>query len=119
MIYAFLLFWPANIISPWLFITLLQFYIPMNMFFRTCVNKQTYFKIHFYSAFLILIGVGLGAIALNNQNDRSVSHLCLISLQKVQGYNVIKYAIFFVGSQVIDVISHSIKESLVRSQPMN
>ena len=27
--------------------------------------------------------------------------------------------LYFLGSQVIDVISHSIKESLVRSQPMN
>jgi hypothetical protein len=27
--------------------------------------------------------------------------------------------LYFLGSQVIDVISHAIKESLVRSQPMN
>jgi hypothetical protein len=30
-----------------------------------------------------------------------------------------KYAIYFLLSQVIDVISHSIKENVVRSQPLN
>ena len=72
MIYAFLLFWPANIISPWLFITLLQFFIPLNMFFKTCANRQTFLKIHFYSAFLILVGVALGMIALTSDKDNSV-----------------------------------------------
>ena len=67
MVYAFLLFWPANVISPWLFITLLQFYIPMNLFFKSFINKLQYNRIHFYSAFLILAGIALSLCGIINQ----------------------------------------------------
>ena len=72
MVYAFLLFWPANILSPWLFITLLQFYIPMNLFLKSFINKLQYNRIHFYSAFLILVGIALSLCGIIN-HSRTVS----------------------------------------------
>jgi hypothetical protein len=34
MLYTFLLFWPATVLPVLLLVTLLQFFIPMNMLFR-------------------------------------------------------------------------------------
>jgi len=72
MVYAFLLFWPANVISPWLFITLLQFFIPLNLFFKSCVLKLKYTRVHFIAGFLILAGVAINLVGLKNESVEKV-----------------------------------------------
>ena len=62
MTYAFLLFWPSNVISPWLMISLLQFFIPLNLFFRRFCSGITFYKLHLISGLVILVGVSLSMI---------------------------------------------------------
>ena len=38
MLYTFLLFWPATVLCGLLLVTLLQFFIPMNMLFRAIIG---------------------------------------------------------------------------------
>lgn len=64
MFYAFFLFWPANEISPWLMITLLQFFIPMNMIFGKCCSGIQYYKIHVMAALVILAGIVVNMFSL-------------------------------------------------------
>jgi len=60
MLYAFFLFWPANMIPIWLLISLLQFFIPLNMFFRSCCIGLKHYLIHIVAGCIIL-----GAIVIN------------------------------------------------------
>ena len=59
MLYAFFLFWPANVIPIWLIITLLQLFIPLNLFLRSCCVGLKHYKIHIYASLIILVGVGI------------------------------------------------------------
>lgn len=60
MIYAFLLFWPANGFPIWLMISLLQLFIPLNMIIRYVKMELRFEKRHYIAG-----GVILSAIALN------------------------------------------------------
>jgi hypothetical protein len=42
MFYAFFFFWPANAVPMWLLVTLLQFFIPLNMFIRAYFLKMKF-----------------------------------------------------------------------------
>jgi hypothetical protein len=72
MIYAFLLFWPANVISPWLMVSLLQFFIPLNLYFKACFSGFQYYRVHFAASFIILLGVGVNMIELKNPSKEHV-----------------------------------------------
>jgi hypothetical protein len=67
MFYAFFLFWPANEISPWLVITLLQFFIPVNMFFGKCCTKLQYYRIHIMAALTILGGIAINMSVITDK----------------------------------------------------
>ena len=57
MLYAFFLFWPANVIPVYLLITLLQTFIPLKMFFRTCCIGLKHHKRHILAGAIIIISV--------------------------------------------------------------
>lgn len=66
MIYAFFLFWPANEVSPWLYVALLQFFIPMNMFFKKCCSGLQYYRVHVIAALIIIMGIAINMISLKD-----------------------------------------------------
>jgi hypothetical protein len=57
MIYAFLLFWPANGIPIWLMISLLQMFIPLNTFIRASYMNLRFNKVHYAAGGIILLAV--------------------------------------------------------------
>lgn len=57
MLYAFFLFWPANVIPIWLLITMLQFFIPFNMLVRSCCIGLRHYKVHAFAGFIIFAAV--------------------------------------------------------------
>eukprot|EP00347_Sterkiella_histriomuscorum_P015447 403356997 len=102
MFYAFFLFWPANVMPIWLLIILLQLFIPLKFFCAICMHNLQFFKVHIYSALIIIIGIVLALISLKDLDNSTV-----------------KYSSLFILCQFFDVISITIKEGLVRSQPLN
>jgi hypothetical protein len=70
---------------------------------RSCCVGLKHYKIHVLSAFIILIGVIISNLDLTIKEEQPVTN----------------YALLFMLSAFFDVISHSIKEGLVRSQPLN
>lgn len=66
MVYAFLLFWPANVISPWLMVSLLQFFIPLNLYFKACFSGLEYYRVHFAASFVIILGVAINMIEIKD-----------------------------------------------------
>lgn len=107
MFYAFFLFWPANVIPVWLMVTLLQLFIPLNMFLRSLCVGLKHYKIHIFASFVIIVGVAvnLGDLSEDDYKD--------------DNSDTLKYTFLFMLNSVFDVISHAIKEGLVRSQPLN
>jgi len=101
MLYAFFLFWPANIIPIWLLITLLQFFIPLNMLFRSCCIGLKHYLIHVVAGFIILFAVVLNMIDIANLKADKDSYM--------------RYALLFLLCSLFDVVSHALKESIVRS----
>lgn len=65
MLYAFLLFWPATVLPVLLLITLLQFFIPMNMLFRSMMGLK-HFKIHIAATLLILLATVIGLVGVGS-----------------------------------------------------
>jgi len=68
MFYAFFLFWPANVIPMWHLIILLQLFIPLNMFLRSCCVGLKHYKIHVYASLVILIGVSVSLLDITGYN---------------------------------------------------
>ena len=62
MLYAFFLFWPSNVIPVWLLITLLQIFIPLNIFLRACCIKLEYHSIHLVAGTIIMAAVIVNCI---------------------------------------------------------
>ena len=101
MLYAFFLFWPANVIPIWLLCALLQFFIPLNMFFRSCCVGNSHYKRHIVAGLIVTCGVVITMIdVIQAPEDKDL---------------YLNYALLFLLSSLLDVISHSIKESIVRS----
>ena len=100
MLYAFFLFWPANVLPIWLLITLLQLFIPLNLLVRGCCVKVATYKTHILAGFIIS-----SAVALN----------LLLFIYEEYKTEYFSYALLFMLSSACDVVSHSIKESIVRS----
>ena len=105
MLYAFFLFWPANMIPIWLLVSLLQFFIPLNMLFRSCCIGLKHYVTHVAAGFIILIAVILNMIDITDS--------------KKENENYMHYALLFLLCSLFDVVSHALKESIVRSQPLN
>lgn len=105
MLYAFFLFWPANMIPIWLLISLLQFFIPLNMLFRSCCIGLKHHLIHVAAGFIILVAVLLTMIDITDS--------------KADKDKYMHYALLFLLCSLFDVVSHALKESIVRSQPLN
>ena len=106
MLYAFFLFWPANVIPIWLLCSLLQLFIPLNMFFRRCLGLK-HFKTHMFAGFIIFVGVVLNIVDL------------ITNLGDANQDKYFNYALLFLICSFLDVLSHALKESIVRNQPLN
>ena len=103
MLYAFFLFWPANIIPLWLLVSLLQFFIPLNMIFRSCCMRLKHFYMHMVAGFIILCAIVTNMIDIKKEGD------------KEGATDYLQYALLFLLSSFFDVMSHALKESIVRS----
>jgi hypothetical protein len=97
--YAFFLFWPANVVPIFMLVSLLQLFIPLSVFMRQCCIGLKHYKIHIVAAGVILVGILFSYIDLTFKTR----------------YSIASYALIFMLSSLFDVISHSIKEGLVRS----
>ena len=97
MWYAFFLFWPANVIPIWVFTSLLQFFIPLNLLFRWCCLGLKHYLVHIIACVVITVAaaINLADLAFHDQN--------------------LGYTLLFLFSSLCDVISHALKESIVRN----
>lgn len=101
MLYTFLLFWPATVLPVLLLVTLLQFFIPMNMLFRALVGVQHY-RVHIFATFIIVLAIVVGLFGVARlQTDP----------------NQFMYSLMFLGCEVMLALSHNLKESLNRKHP--
>ena len=103
MLYAFFLFWPANMIPLWLLVSLLQFFIPLNMLFRSCCIGLKHYTMHVIAGFIILAAVILNMIDITDTKPAEQKEMYM------------HYALLFLLCSLFDVISHALKESIVRS----
>uniref|UniRef100_A0A7S3IV51 Uncharacterized protein n=1 Tax=Strombidium inclinatum TaxID=197538 RepID=A0A7S3IV51_9SPIT len=109
MLKAFFLIWPANVIPLWLLISLLQLFIPLNLMLRSCCIEEVSHKwVHWLMSLVILAG------AIYNMFTMSES---LANPETKEDYQY--YSVMILISVLLDVVSHTIKEVLVRSQPLN
>jgi hypothetical protein len=111
MVYVFLLFWSANEFPIWLMVTLLQLFIPLNMFIRSTFMGLTFKTIHYVAG-----GVIISAIALNLLDFTVTDYH---NNGAVTSNPFAHFVIFFIVASVIELISHSLKEQVVRSQPID
>ena len=104
---AFFLIWPANVMPLWLLISILQVFIPLNMTLRSlCIGHVSHYRFHWASGFVILVGGILNMLTLEkHQRDAWYD-------------NYSYYSIMVFVSVLLDVISHTIKEAIVRTQPL-
>lgn len=102
MLYAFFLFWPANVLPLYLLIALLQIYIPLNILIRSLFMKSDQYPKHKLASLIIMIAVVMNSFVLLNNWER---------------WGI--YYLLFLGSAAFDVMSHGLKESLVRGVPIN
>ena len=99
MLYAFLLFWPANTIPVWLLITMLQFFIPFNMIARRCFIGLKQYYVHAFAGLIITTAVCINLLDITvDLKDRYAP-----------------YAWLFLLCSVFNSSSHALKENIVRS----
>ena len=103
MFYAFFVFWPANTIPMWLLVSLLQFFIPLNMFIRWCCMKLKFHRLQYWAGLIIVVAIALAFMDLHNEEFKDA---------------YLPYMLLFLLSSCIDVVSHAVKESVVRSMPV-
>lgn len=102
MLYAFFLFWPANVLPLYLLIALLQIYIPTNILLRSWFFASEQHKVHKLASLIIVV-----AVAVNS----------LVLVDNFEQWGI--YYLLFFGSAFFDFVSHGLKESLVRGTPIN
>lgn len=102
MLYAFFLFWPANVLPLYLLIALLQIYIPLNILTRSLFMESDQYTKHKIASLIITVAVIMNSFVLVNEWDRWGA-----------------YYLLFLASAAFDVMSHGLKESLVRGIPIN
>ena len=98
MTYAFLLFWPTTVLPALLLITLLQFFIPMNMMFRKILGLTQY-KVHLCATVIIILAtiIGIAGVAIKKTDP-----------------NQFLYSLVFLFSGVMLALSYIMKESIIR-----
>lgn len=107
----------------WLLVTLLQLFIPLNMMLRSCcIDGVEHRKIHWFASLIIIAGCSINMVTLKDVDNevslfRAILNLIFCRLQKWP--NGASYTGLLILSAVLDVISHTTKEALVRSQPLN
>ena len=94
-------------IPLWLLVSLLQFFIPLNMLFRSCCIGLKHYTLHVAAGFIILFAVVINLIDITDTKDPQQKDLYT------------HYALLFMLCSLFDVISHAMKESLVRNQILN
>lgn len=105
---AFCMFWPANTMPLWLLVSLLQLKIPLNLILRTCcIDKVQNYKQTWWSAIVILLGSLLNTVRLTDADADSY------------GNSYTYYTIVFLTGIFLDVISSTMKEAIIRTQPLN
>jgi len=69
---SFFLIWPANVMPIWLFISVLQLKIPLNLVLRTCcIEELSNYKITWISSLVIFVGFFINMLVLTkNQEDQ-------------------------------------------------
>lgn len=106
MLKSFFLFWPANVMPLWLLITLLQLKIPLITMMRSCcIDEVKHYWVHWLSSIIIFTGC--------------ILHLFRLGQSDYENQNYRYYSVFLILSAILDVISHTVKEAYVRSQPIN
>ena len=71
---SFFLIWPSNVMPIWLFITVLQLKIPLNLLLRTCcIEELSNFKITWISAAVITFGFFINVLTLTGKQEDQVS----------------------------------------------
>lgn len=104
MLKSFFLFYPANVLPMWLLICLLQLFIPLNMLLRTCcIDEVSQYKIHWLSSLTILLGCIISMFTLGGDPE----HPPEIPYGLCAGLIIL--------SSLLDVVSHTTKEVIVRS----
>lgn len=64
---SLLLFWSANTVTPWMLIALLQLYIPLNMFLRSCcIENISHYLRHWVIGLLIFTGCVVSLFTLQD-----------------------------------------------------
>jgi len=64
MLYAFFLFWPANVLPLYLLIALLQIFIPLNIWMRLLIMQSEQHKKHNLAAAIIIIALIVNSFVL-------------------------------------------------------
>jgi len=64
MLYAFFLFWPANVLPLYLLIALLQIFIPLNIWMRLLIMQSEQHKKHNLAAAIIIIALVVNSFVL-------------------------------------------------------
>ena len=77
------------------------------MLFRSCCLSLKFKPIHVIAGFVILTATGINFIDLYQTEKLD------------QSKDYMHYALLFLLCSLFDVVSHSLKESIVRSQPLN
>lgn len=103
LLYTFLLFWPTAVIPKLALVTLLQFFIPVNLVLRSQMGIQ-HNRIHKVAAILIALAV--------------IVSLYGISLTEPDKYSLYS-GLVFLTSGVMLAVSHCLKEVVVRRQPLD
>jgi len=92
----------------WLLISLMQLFIPLNLMLRSCcIEEVEHFWIHWFSGIIILTGGVLNMLTLK------------IHQEDTEGDSYQYFSIMVIVSVLLDVVSHTIKEIIVRTQPLN
>ena len=86
---------------------MLQFFIPLNMLFRSCCIGLKHYTMHVAAGFVILVAVVLNLVDITDTKDPEQKELYT------------RYALIFLLCSLFDVISHALKESIVRNQMLN
>lgn len=68
---SFCIIWPSNTMPIWLFLSILQLKIPLNLLLRTCcIDQVENYKQTWASAILIFIGTIINAMSLSQDSNR-------------------------------------------------
>ena len=103
MLYAFFLFWPANVIPVWSLLILLQLFIPFNMLLRSSCIGLEHYGVHTIAGVIVFAAVGISML------DFTTEYF------KANEPAFITYTGLFFLCALFNALSTALKESIVRS----